>query len=77
MTNEQRAEQLWAQYGADFEQIPKQTILDLLNQELSQPNPGTADYIRLLCGYLFCLGNSSDATLLEKQNTVSTWTPAL
>lgn len=66
MNNEQRAEQLWAQYGADFDSIPKQQIIDLLSAELADPQPGTGDYIRLLCGYLFCLGDSSDAALLEK-----------
>ena len=66
MNNEQRAEQLWAQYGADFGLISKQQIIDLLSAELADPQPGTGDYIRLLCGYLFCIGDASDAILLEK-----------
>lgn len=66
MNNEQRAEQLWAQYGADFGLISKQQIIDLLSVELADPQPGTGDYIRLLCGYLFCIGDASDAILLEK-----------
>lgn len=66
MNNEQRAEQLWTQCGADFDRISKQQIIDLLSAELAEPQPGTGDYIRLLCGYLFCLGNASDAALLER-----------
>ena len=66
MTNEERAEQLWMQYGADYKRISKQQIIDLICAELAVPQPGSSDYIRLLCGYLFCLGDSSDAALLEK-----------
>ena len=28
--------------------------------------PGSSEYIRLLCGYLYCLGDRSDIPLLEK-----------
>jgi phosphoribosylglycinamide formyltransferase-1 len=66
MTNEERAEQLWMQYGSDFDRIPKQQIIDLICGELASAQPKNSEYIRLLCGYLFCLGDSSDAALLEK-----------
>lgn len=66
MDNEERAEQLVQQYGFDFGSIPKQDIITLLRQEVDRPQPGSSEYIRLLCGYLFCLGDSSDVPLLEK-----------
>ncbi len=66
MTNEQRAEQLIQKYGFTFSEIPKQEIQDLLKDEIAHFQEGSAEYIRLLCGYLYCIGDSSDADLIEK-----------
>lgn len=66
MTNEQRAEQLIKKYGFDFEKIPKEEIVDLIQKEISDYQAGSSEYIRLLCGYLYCLGDISDVPLLEK-----------
>lgn len=66
MTNEQRAEQVIKKYGFRFSDIPKQEIIDLLQKEIANYQPGSSEYIRLLCGYLYCLGDISDVTLLEK-----------
>lgn len=66
MTNEQRAEQLIGKYGFDFERIPKEEIIHLIEEEIADHREGSSEYIRLLCGYLFCLGDSSDVPLLEK-----------
>lgn len=66
MTNEQRAEQIIKKYGFQFNYIPKQEIIDLLQNEIANYQPGSSEYIRLLCGYLYCLGDSSDVPLLEK-----------
>ncbi len=66
ITNEQRAEQLIKKYGFDFEHIPKQEIIDLIQQELVKFQQGSSEYIRLLCGYLYCIGDASDASLIEK-----------
>ena len=65
-TNEQRAEQIIKKYGFQFNYIPKQEIIDLLQKEIANYQPGSSEYIRLLCGYLYCLGDSSDVPLLEK-----------
>lgn len=66
ITNEQRAEQIIKKYGFDFEHIPKQEIIDLIQQELVKFQEGSSEYIRLLCGYLYCVGDASDASLIEK-----------
>ncbi|WP_110323855.1 hypothetical protein [Hungatella effluvii] len=66
MTNEQRAEQIIIKYGFQFNYISKWEIIDLLQKEIVNYQPGSSEYIRLLCGYLYCLGDISDVTLLEK-----------
>ena len=71
MTNEQRAEQLIQKYGFTFSEIPKQEIRDLLEDEIAHFQEGSSEYIRLLCGYLYCIGDSSDAALIEKANKSS------
>lgn len=66
MTNEQRAEQIIKKYGFDFEQIPKEEIIDMIQKEITDYQSGSSEYIRLLCGYLYCLGDISDVPLLKK-----------
>lgn len=66
MTNEQRAEQIIKKYGFDFEQIPKEEIIELIQKEILNYQAGSSEYIRLLCGYLYCIGDISDVPLLEK-----------
>ena len=66
MTNEQRAEQVIKKYGFDFEKIPKIEIIELIQKEIDDFQGGSSEYIRLLCGYLYCLGDSSDIPLLKK-----------
>lgn len=66
MSNTQRAYDLIQKYGFDFSNINKQEIRDLLKQELATYISGSSEYLRVLCGYLFCLGDESDAELIEK-----------
>ena len=66
MTNEKRAELLIQRFGFDFNSIPKSEIRDLLEQEIEDFQKGSSEYIRLLCGYLFCLGDVADVPLLER-----------
>lgn len=66
MTNGQRAMEIINKYGFDFSHIPKQEIIDLIQKEIVNYQPGSSEYIRLLCGYLYCLGDCSDIPLLEK-----------
>lgn len=39
---------------------------ELMKQEIECFQEGGSEYIRLLCGYLFCLGDMTDIPLLEK-----------
>ena len=55
MDNEERAEQLILKYGFDFEHIPKHEIIELIQKEIDDFQDGSSEYIRLLCGYLFCI----------------------
>lgn len=66
MSNTQRAYELIQKYGFDFNNIDKQEIRSLLKQELSSYISGSSEYLRALCGYLFCVGDESDAELIEK-----------
>lgn len=66
MTNEERAEKVIKKYGFDFARIPKEEIIDLIQKEIVAYQPGSSEYIRVLCGYLYCIGDISDVPLLEK-----------
>ena len=66
MTNEQRTEQIIKKYGFDLINISKEEIIDLLQKEIADYQPGSSEYLRVLCGYLYCMGDISDVPLLEK-----------
>ena len=66
MDNEERAEALAKRLGFVFETISKAEIIRLLKAEIADFQEGSAEYIRLLCGYLFCLGDASDIPLLKQ-----------
>lgn len=66
LTNEQRAKTLIDEFGFDFDKIDKKRIIQLIEKELSQYQEGSSEYIRLLCGYLYCLGDRSDIELLKR-----------
>lgn len=66
LTNQQRAEALIDELGFDFDKIDKNRIRQLIEKELSDYQEGSSEYIRLLCGYLYCLGDRADIDLLKK-----------
>ena len=66
MTNEQRAEKIIQKYQFDFEKIPKEEIRVLIRAEIDDFQQGSSEYIRLLCGYLFCIGDQSDVPLIKE-----------
>ena len=66
LTNEHRAKALINEFGFDFNKIDKKQIIQLIEKELSQFQEGSSEYIRLLCGYLYCIGDKSDIELLER-----------
>jgi len=66
MTNEQRAEAIIKKYEFIFSEIPKEEIRKLIEKEISNFQEGSSEYIRVLCGYLYCIGDLSDVSLMEK-----------
>lgn len=66
MTNEQRAEVLIKKYGFNFAMIPKEEIIELIEKEIYNFQARSSEYIRLLCGYLYCIGDQGDVPLIEK-----------
>lgn len=66
VTNEKRAEILVQKLGFNFNTIPKSEIRNLIEQEIESFQEGSSEYIRLLCGYLYCLGDITDVPLIER-----------
>ncbi len=65
-------------YKFDLEKIPKLEIIKLLEEEverctISYRNGSFEDseYIRTLCGYLFCIGDISDVPIIEKAKCIN------
>ena len=66
MDNEQRAELLLRKYGFDFDKISPKEITELIQKEIENFQEGSAEYIRVLCGYLYCIGDASNVCLIKK-----------
>ncbi len=66
LSNEDRAENIVKKYGFDFTKIPKAEIKSLIEKEIESFQEGSSEYIRVLCGYLFCIGDYEDAELIER-----------
>ena len=72
---EERAEFFIRKLGFDFDKIDKNEIIFLLNKEFERAIKeekedsdffDSSECLRVLCGYLYCLGDISDVSLLEK-----------
>ena len=70
---DERAENFLKRFGFDFDKIDKNEIIFLLNKEFERAITergskfyNSSECLRVLCGYLFCLGDISDVPLLEK-----------
>lgn len=66
MSNAEKIKDIIGKYGFDFNSISKQEITSLLEKELDNYLPGNFEYVRLLCGYIYCIGNASDIPLLKR-----------
>lgn len=64
--NEIRAFELIKKYGLPPQEIYIDDIRRLLLQEIHDYQDGSSEYIRVLCGMLFCIGNKEDIKLIEK-----------
>ena len=63
---EDMADSLLNKYKFDFDSIPKSEIRSLIEEAINDYPAEDSEYIRVLCGYLFCIGDSSDANLIDK-----------
>ncbi len=64
--NELRAKEIFNKYKLDFDKIDKQEIIRLLEEEFDNYHEGSSEYLRILCGYLTCIGDKTDVPLMEK-----------
>jgi len=64
--NEARAKALLEKFGFDFKPEYRNEIIQLLEDEFSDYIEGSSEYLRVLCGYLFCIGNPTDLELIKK-----------
>ena len=73
LTYDERAENFIKRFGFDFDKIDKNQIISLINEEFERAVEerkrcfyDSSECLRVLCGYLYCLGDISDVPLLEK-----------
>ena len=73
LTSDERAENFIKRFGFDFDKIDKNEIISLINEEFERAVVerkrcyyDSSECLRVLCGYLYCLGDISDVPLLEK-----------
>ena len=72
-SSDERAENFIKRFGFDFDKIDKNQIISLINEEFERAVEerkrcfyDSSECLRVLCGYLYCLGDISDVPLLEK-----------
>ena len=73
LSSDERAENFLKRFGFDFDKIDKNEIISLINEEFERAVEerkrcfyDSSECLRVLCGYLYCLGDISDVSLLEK-----------
>lgn len=66
MNNEERTEVLIKRYDFDFSLKYHAEIRQLLEKEIISYQEGSSEYLRFLCGYLFCIGYVNDVEIIKK-----------
>lgn len=66
LNNEERAEILIKRYDFDFSLKYHEEIKRLLEKEIISYQNGSSEYLRFLCGYLFCIGDINDIEIIKK-----------
>lgn len=66
LNNEERAEVLIKRYNFDFSEKYHVEIRHLLEKEIINYQNGSSEYLRFLCGYLFCIGEVKDIEIINK-----------
>ena len=64
--NEKRAKKILEKFGFNFKQEYGNEIRQLLNEEIDNYQEGSSEYLRVLCGFLFCIGDPADIELIKK-----------
>lgn len=64
--NEKRAKKILEKFGFNFKQEYRNEIKQLLNEEIDNYQEGSSEYLRVLCGFLFCIGDPDDIELIKK-----------
>jgi len=71
--NEERAKAILERFGFNFNPEYRNEIRQLLQDEYDcykkdkhYRERDSSEYLRVLCGYLFCIGNPEDLELIEK-----------
>lgn len=66
LNNEERTEVLIKRYNLDFSMKYHGEIRQLLEKEIENYQEGSSEYLRFLCGYLFCIGDVNDIEIIKK-----------
>lgn len=66
LNNEERTEDLINRYDFDFSLKYHLEIRQLLEKEIMSYQEGSSEYLRFLCGYLFCIGDINDIDIIKK-----------
>lgn len=66
MNNEEQTEVLIKRYDFDFSHKYHAEIRQLLEKEIINYQNGSSEYLRFLCGYLFCIGDVNDMEIIKK-----------
>ena len=53
-------------FGFDFSQKYHAEIRQLLEKEIMSYQEGSSEYLRFLCGYLFCIGDVNNVEIIKK-----------
>ena len=63
---EEKAKKFLQQYGFDFKEDYRGEVRAMLTREIDDFNENeSSEFLRVLCGYLFCIGNT-DVGLIKK-----------
>lgn len=73
MTNEKRAQEIINKYRFDFNKIPKAEIRSLIENEISDYQSGSSEYIRVYVDIYFALVIKVIFPCLKKPNMKLIW----
>ena len=66
MDNDERANLIINKFGFSFNGQYRKEIIQLLEAEIENYQLGSSEYLRVLCGLLFCIGNKQDVEIIKR-----------